>query len=264
MKKSIRFTLLVIFILLIVCVVCVIWHPWTRTAAPNAESSAPVSSTGNVQDSSRPAESAELTSSAAESSALTAQPESSQPAENVSETSIAEGLVPEDQPDEPDLNFETSGQSYDDIMVNVLTCLLSKDMNALSSYVGSQGLRLSPTGICSESDVVLSADEVSSFFSLGSMSYGTYPGSGEDMYYAPDEYYSEYLYPSEFDFSVSSVAYNDAEDLAAVNGLVSNAKTVSYYYAPNIMEWQRLIFVYGAEGSGDALCAIIYQDLTTN
>ena len=69
---------------------------------------------------------------------------------------------------------------------------------------------------------------------------------------------------AEFDFSVSSVAYNDAEDLAAVNGLVSNAKTVSYYYAPNIMEWQRLIFVYGAEGSGDALCAIIYQDLSTN
>ena len=99
---------------------------------------------------------------------------------------------------------------------------------------------------------------------MGTQSYGTYPGSGEDIYLTSNEYYDRYLVPAGFDFSAASVSYNDAGDLDAVSGYVQDPKTVSYKYTPNVMEWKRIILVYGSEGSGDVLCGVIYQDVTTN
>ena len=181
-----------------------------------------------------------------------------------SDSELVSDLVSEDQPDAPNLNYETSGSSYDDIMVNVLTCLLTKDTATLSEYVGTLGLRLSPTGSAATNDVVLSASQVVNFFDLGTQDYGIYPGSGETIRLTPSEYYNKYLVPTDFDFSLAVVSYNDANDIAAASTVFENPKTVSYEYTPNVMEWKRLIVVYCSEGAGDVLCGMIYQDVTTN
>ena len=253
MKKSIKMSLLVVLILIIACTVVVLWSPWKKQQSASSQSSLVSSSY------SAPLSSAPESLSSSESSAL---PESSAAD---SDSSLASGLNPEDQPDSPDLNFKPSGVSYDDIMINVLTCLLSRDMSSFASYVGSQGLRLSPTGSMTEQDIVLSADEVAEFFQLDSKIYGTYPGSGETIRCTPEEYYTRYLAPSDFNFSAATTAYNDAADLETAAGFVSNPKTVSYEYSPSAMEWMRLIMVYANDGDrGDVLCGIVYLDLTTD
>ena len=263
MKKNIKLSLITILILIIVCTIVVIWNPCQANKAEDSSSSSLASSQLTESSSSL----VNVNSSIViESSILLESSVADVESSNTAESSFADisGLVPEDQPDDPDLNFEASGSSYDDIMVNVLTCLLTKDTQALSGYVGSQGLRLSPTGIATGADVILSADELSNFFSMGTQSYGTYPGSGEDIYLTSNEYYDRYLVPAGFDFSAASVSYNDAGDLDALSGYVQDPKTVSYKYTPNVMEWKRIILVYGSEGSGDVLCGVIYQDVTTN
>ena len=261
MSKNIRRSLLIVLFLIIICTVVVVWNPMKENKSSNASSDGSSSLT-NSAASSLPADSS---LALIESSALF---ESSALLENSFdlETSTLEisDLIPEDQPDDPNLNYEASGSSYDDIMVNVLTCLLSKDMASLSEYVGSSGFRLAPTGSFSGADVVLSASELSDFFSLNAQSYGTYPGSGESIYMTPDEYYKCYMVPDSFDFSAASVSYNDATDINTVSGYVDDPKTVSYRFSPSAMDWKRLIIVYCSEGSSDVLCGIIYQDVTTN
>lgn len=255
MGKNIKLSLIVVTVLIIICAVVVVWNPW-KEEAPTVSASSDGSLSSSLPESSAFESSLAGDSSLAESSASLSVP--------VSDSSLVNQPVIEDQPDEPNLNFETSGSSYSDIMVNVLTCILSKDMQSLSQYVGSAGLRLSPTGQAVDADVVLSASQVADFFSLGSQSYGVFPGSGESIYLSPTEYYNRYLMPEDFDFASATVSYNDEADLAAAGNLVSDPKTVSYYYSPNVMEWKQLIMVYGSEGSGDVLCALIYRDATTD
>ncbi len=262
MRKNIKLSLIIVLILIIVCTLVVIWNPWRKNQNNDSSSSSPDSSLKGENsslvtdvDHSVPFESSMIfeSSAAVESS-------------DTADSSFADisDLIPEDQPDDPNLNFETSGSSYDDIMINVLTCLLTQDTASLSDYIGDQGFRLSPTGTATSADVILSANELTDFFSMNSQSYGTYPGSGEDIYLTPSEYYAKYIVPSSFDFTTASVLYNDVNDLEAVAGFVADPKTVSYKYSPSVMEWKRIIVVYGSEGNGDVLCGIIYQDATTN
>lgn len=256
MRKSIKLSLVIVLILIAVCTLVVVLHPLKDQLSASSNSSGSGLVSSSLSSSAGSSLSAGSQIESGDSAGISASSESS--------IDLSSDLTTADQPDTPDLNFETSGSSYDDIMINVLTCILRQDMTTLSSYVGSQGLRLSPTGYAMDSDVILSASELESFFSLGSMTYGTYPGSGEAIQCTPDEYYDKFISPAGFDYAASMVRYNDANDLAALNGLVSNPKTISYDYAPNVMEWMRLILVYTSEGSGDVLCGIIYQDMTTN
>ena len=183
--------------------------------------------------------------------------------EGGSEASSESSITDEDLPDDPDLQFETSDSYYDDINVKVLTAVLSQDFETLSEYVGDAGLRLSPMGEASENDVILSASEVSSFFSRSSEMYGIYLGSGGAIRMMPDEYYRTFINPDAFDFTLASALYDDAEDLAAAAAFGSDLHTVGYHYVPNVMEWQNVIFVYQRSGERDWLVGIIYQDLTT-
>ncbi len=245
------------------------------TAETSAETSG--SSEGSSEGSGA-AESSNSSESASESSSETSSEASS---ESSSETSDASGegqasegeggseassessITDEDLPDDPDLQFETSDSYYDDINVKVLTAVLSQDFETLSEYVGDAGLRLSPMGEASENDVILSASEVSSFFSRSSEMYGIYLGSGGAIRMMPDEYYRTFINPDAFDFTLASALYDDAEDLAAAAAYGSDLHTVGYHYVPNVMEWQNVIFVYQRSGERDWLVGIIYQDLTT-
>lgn len=264
MRKNIKYSLLIVLILIILCGIVVVLNPLKDAVKNDSNSFSDLSNISLTSSSFADIESSTLTETSylIESSVSIETIESS----ILVESSLSEysDLIPEDQPDEPNLNFEISGSSFDDIMVNVLTSLLSKDTVTLSTYVGSTGFRLAPTGCFAPNDVVLSADELSSFFSLAAQSYGTYPGSGETIYLTPDEYYDHYLIPTGFDFSAATVSYNDVADINAVSGYVDDPKTVSYRFSPDIMEWKRLIIVYTTEDSGDVLCGMIYQDVTTN
>ena len=276
MRKNIKRSLIFVFVLIIVCTVVVVLNPMQlkHDSTASSGSSETVSDDGSSAAADEMAadmstagsltseESSVLESSVLESSTAVKDDTSAQASQVDSE--LISGLVPEDQPDTPDLNYETSGSSYDDIMVNVLTCLLSRDTASLAEYVGASGLCLSPTGTAVASDVILSSAQVAAFFDQGTQTYGTYPGSGEKIRLSAEEYYNSYIVPSSFDFSTAVVSYNDAADIAAASAMFSNPKTVSYEYTPNVMEWQRLIMVYCSEGTGDVLCGIIYQDVTTN
>lgn len=271
MRKSIKRSLIFVFILIAACTLVVVLNPM-QLKHTSSTSSNSLSSTTNVISSEVAEESVEEESSADSlTSAESSVTESSNEPQNsdfmqssVVESELISDLIPEDQPDTPDLNYETSGSSYDDIMVNVLTCLISRDTVSLSEYVGASGLCLSPTGTAVSSDVVLSSSQVASFFDIGTKIYGTYPGSGEKIQLSAEDYYNSYLVPTGFDFGSAVVSYNDAADIAAASSMFADVKTVSYEYAPNVMEWQRLIMVYCSEGDSDVLCGIIYQDVTTN
>ena len=263
MKNSTKLTITVIIILLIVCAIIIIWSPWGRENLASSDDSDLLNS--QIVSDSDSSDLLGYESSGAESMPTT---ESSMlQYENSSGTessNITGAGVPEDSPGDPNFNFETSGSSYDDIMINVLTSLLSKDMATLSTYVGSKGLRLVPTGAVNNHDVTLSADEVANFFSRPSQSYGTYAGSGNTITCTPDEYYNTFLMPDGFDFSAANVTYNEAAHIQAASNIAASPKTVAYYYAPNVMEWKRIIMVYDTEGDRDVLCGIIYQDASTD
>ena len=247
----------------------------SSSSSLTAETSESLESSSEESDA---AESSNSSESASESSSETSSEASS---ESSSETSDASGegqasegeggseassessITDEDLPDDPDLQFETSDSYYDDINVKVLTAVLSQDFETLSEYVGDAGLRLSPMGEASENDVILSASEVSSFFSRSSEMYGIYLGSGGAIRMMPDEYYRTFINPDAFDFTLASALYDDAEDLAAAAAYGSDLHTVGYHYVPNVMEWQNVIFVYQRSGERDWLVGIIYQDLTT-
>lgn len=154
--------------------------------------------------------------------------------------------------------------SYDEIMVDVLTEILGQHFDELAAHVGSQGLRLSPTGVQTADDVVLSSSEVASFLSGSSRSYGISPGSGQSLELTPSEYYSRYMYPDGFDFANAVTAYNDEADLALCTQ-TSDPETVSFYYSANAIEWKKIILVFTAESSdSDVLCGIIYKDQSSN
>lgn len=180
--------------------------------------------------------------------------ESSSDSSREAETSDAPGQV--------ELSIVTPGQSFDDINTNVLTCLLTKDMAGLSDYVAAGGLTLCPTGTSSPKDLTLSRTDVADFFDGVTRTYGSYSGSGYGITMTPDQYYSKYMVPSNFDFSASVTAYDDASDLEAAGGLGDH--TISYYYAPDPVGWMKVILVYQTqEGQNDALRAVIYRDTTT-
>ena len=271
MNKTIKRSLIFVFILIVVCTIVVVLNPMQLKQDSSASSDLPPmdSSVFSVLDSDDMLEedsaidSLPADESSSSDSSIDVQ-DSAADQSSAIDSELISDLIPEDQPDTPDLNYETSGSSYDDIMVNVLTCLLSRDTASLSEYVGTSGLCLSPTGTAASSDVIFSAAQVADFFSQGTQTYGTYPGSGEKIRLTAEEYYNTYLVPVGFDFSTAFVSYNDAADIAAASALFPDAKTISYEYAPNVMEWQRLIMVYCSEGSGDVLCGVIYQDVTTN
>lgn len=207
-------------------------------------------------------------SSSAESSETSASSETSESSgaggSSGNESSSNSSISEEDLPDKPDPQFETSEAYFDDINVKVLTAVLSRDFDTLSGYVGDAGLRLCPMGEPGVEDITLSASEVSGFFSRGSEMYGIYPGSGNPIRMMPDEYYQTFINPDSFDFTSCTTLYDDADDLSAASAFGSDLHTVGYHYAPNIMEWQNVIFVYQRDGERDLLVGIIYQDMTTN
>lgn len=184
--------------------------------------------------------------------------------EEDSGTSDTEQASSDDDEDLPETDpyFETEGDSFDDIMVQVLSALLSADFGSLSDYVGEEGLRLSPMGAFLEDDIILSSNEVSEFLSMDEQKFGVYRGSGNAIRMTPVEYYNKFICPSDFDFSQTSVYIDDDEDMEAAGW--GDIHTVRYTYEPNVMEWQDVIMVYRESDGRDYLVGIIHRDVTTN
>lgn len=202
---------------------------------------------------------------AEDSSAETASSE--EEAEESSDSSSTETSAENSDTDEEDLPdtdpyFETEGDSFDDIMIKVLSALISADFDSLSDYVGGEGLRLSPMGAFLEDDIVLTSNEVADYLSMDTMRYGIYRGSGNAIRMTPVEYYNKFICPSDFDFSETSIYIDDEEDLEAAGW--GDIHTVRYTYEPNVMEWQDVIMVYRENGGRDYLIGIIHRDVTTN
>ena len=139
------------------------------------------------------------------------------------------------------------------------------NMSEIAPYVGSQGLRLCPTGILASADVTLSREELENFMSLDTMSYGVSATSGKDLILTPAEYLTNYISPVNMDFAASKTLTDDEEDLSLVTE-ISGARTVSFYDTPSVIEWHKVILVFSNEDTptgGYVLRAIIYKDMTT-
>jgi hypothetical protein len=208
--------------------------------------------------------------------------EASQPAESASEQDSEETESSDESSSEESSSEESSAESsqaeessaeevdlpyyyYADEVPGILSELTMGNASALAKYVGSDGLRLSPTGILADSDVILSREEVENFMSMSVTNYGTNASSGQALILSPAEYFTKYISPVDLDFAAAKTLDNDPEDLKLAES-ISGARTISFYYAPSSMEWRKIILVFSQEGTptgGDALRAIIYKDMTT-
>lgn len=238
-----------------------------RSSGPSGSSSQalPGGTTSESASASSNTSSDAETLSQAESSATSSQIESSLsgPADSsLEEVSLPASMDGDADPGEPQPNFSESGSTYEDIMVNVMTCLLSQDFSTLAGYVGENGLELSPMGSLKDTDVTLTAGDTAMFLESGVQNFGTYEGTGDAIMMDGDTYYHTYMIPSTFDFASSTTSYDDPADLALC-GTLTDIHTVSYYYAPDPVGWMKMILVYQTENGGDKLRAVIYQDTTT-
>ena len=208
--------------------------------------------------SSEPTESLEESSEGivSESSELS---ESAENTEETSEESSEESTG--DSAEELDIPY----YYYTDIVPNILSAIEMGNMADIAVYVGSDGLRLCPTGVMADADVILSHEDVENFMDLPTMSYGVSPSSGKDLILTPEEYLTQYISPVNMDFAAAKTLTDDEEDLSLASA-VSGARTVSFYDTSGIIEWHKVILVFSSEGTptgGYVLRAIIYQDIAT-
>lgn len=161
--------------------------------------------------------------------------------------------------------YEPSGGSYDQILVNVLSALLSDDYNTLAEYVSADGLRLCPMGAPLSTDVILSKEAAAAFPDRDSTLFGYRRGSGNAIYMTGSEYCRTFICPENFDFSAASVYYDAGDDLSLAENIADGTvHTVRYTYEQSIMEWQDIVLVFVTEGEQDKLAAIMHRDATTH
>lgn len=188
--------------------------------------------------------------------------ELSESAENTEETSEESS---EESTGESAEELDIPYYYYTDIVPNILSAIEMGNMADIAVYVGSDGLRLCPTGVMADADVILSHEDVENFMDLPTMSYGVSPSSGKDLILTPEEYLTQYISPVNMDFAAAKTLTDDEEDLSLASA-VSGARTVSFYDTSGIIEWHKVILVFSSEGTptgGYVLRAIIYQDIAT-
>lgn len=205
--------------------------------------------------------SSELSNGSEESDAADAAEETE--SENGSSESSSEEADSEEDASVP--YYEPVGGSYDQILVNVLSALLSDDYGTLAEYVSEEGLRLCPMGAALSTDVILSKDGVTAFPERDSTLFGYRRGSGNAIYMTGSEYCHTFICPDDFDFSAASVYYDAGDDLSLAESFLSGTvHTVRYTYEPNIMDWQDIVLVFVTEDDHDSLAAIMHRDATTH
>ena len=226
-----------------------------------------------------PSQAEEASEESIEEGSVSEEELSSEPTESLEESS--EGIVSEsselsESMDNSDESSEQSSEEsseeldipyyyYTDIVPNILSAIEMGNMADIAVYVGSDGLRLCPTGVMEDADVILSHEDVENFMDLPTMSYGVSPSSGKDLILTPEEYLTQYISPVNMDFAAAKTLTDDEEDLSLASA-VSGARTVSFYDTSGIIEWHKVILVFSSEGTptgGYVLRAIIYQDIAT-
>ena len=197
--------------------------------------------------------------------------ESSEETEEISENSEEESSEEESSEESSEESEESSEDSYvpyyyyTDIVPNILSSIEMGRISDLADYVGSEGLRLCPTGILAGTDVTLSRDDVRNFMDLPTMNYGVSATSGKTLVLTPAEYLTSYISPVNMDFAAAKTLTDDEEDLSLVTDIPS-ARTVSFYDTPSVIEWHKVILVFSDDNTptgGYVLRAIIYKDMTT-
>ena len=191
--------------------------------------------------------------------------ESSELSESTENTEETTGESSEESSEESTEELDIPYYYYTDIVPNILSAIEMGNMADIAVYVGSDGLRLCPTGVMADADVILSHEDVENFMDLPTMSYGVSPSSGKDLILTPEEYLTQYISPVNMDFAAAKTLTDDEEDLSLASA-VSGARTVSFYDTSGIIEWHKVILVFSSEGTptgGYVLRAIIYQDIAT-
>ncbi|MBQ1368366.1 MAG: hypothetical protein IIY45_09830, partial [Firmicutes bacterium] len=160
-----------------------------------------------------PSQAEEASEESIEEESVSEEELSSEPTESLEESS--EGIVSESSElsESAENTEETTGESseesseestgesaeeldipyyyYTDIVPNILSAIEMGNMADIAVYVGSDGLRLCPTGVMADADVILSHEDVENFMDLPTMSYGVSPSSGKDLILTPEEYLTQ-------------------------------------------------------------------------
>jgi len=164
-------------------------------------------------------------------------------------------------------------QTVIDRASEVIQVLKDQDFITLSAYIHPvDGLRFSPYAFVSDSDVVLSADEVADILADSrSFTWGLYSGSGESISLSFMGYYSQFIYDVDF----ANAPKMDLNHRLGVSTSMDNifefypsAKMVEFYFPgfdPQFdgMDWRSLRLVFTQHDSIWYLVGIVHDQWTT-
>lgn len=159
------------------------------------------------------------------------------------------------------------------VALDVVTALKNKDMNALASYVHSNGVRFSPYGhVDVQNDLQFSASQLSSLLSSTQVyQWGVYDGSGDPIQLTFQDYFDRFVYDVDFanpHMIGNNVVVGTGNMINNIQQVYSNSSFIEFHFTGfdpqyNGMDWRSLRLVFEQENGQWKLVGIIHDEWTT-
>ncbi|EMT44909.1 hypothetical protein [Anoxybacillus flavithermus] len=159
------------------------------------------------------------------------------------------------------------------VALDVVAALKNKDMNALASYVHSNGLRFSPYGhVDVQNDLQFSASQLSSLLSSTQVyQWGVYDGSGDPIQLTFQDYFDRFVYDVDFanpHMIGNNVVVGTGNMINNIQQVYSNSSFIEFHFTGfdpqyNGMDWRSLRLVFEQENGQWKLVGIIHDEWTT-
>ncbi|MGG6432802.1 FtsB family cell division protein [Anoxybacillus sp. D401a] len=159
------------------------------------------------------------------------------------------------------------------VALDVVAALKNKDMNALASYVHSNGVRFSPYGhVDVQNDLQFSASQLSSLLSSTQVyQWGVYDGSGDPIQLTFQDYFDRFVYDVDFanpHMIGNNVVVGTGNMINNIQQVYSNSSFIEFHFTGfdpqyNGMDWRSLRLVFEQENGQWKLVGIIHDEWTT-
>ncbi len=159
------------------------------------------------------------------------------------------------------------------VALDVVAALKNKDMNALASYVHSNGVRFSPYGhVDVQNDLQFSVSQLSSLLSSTQVyQWGVYDGSGDPIQLTFQDYFDRFVYDVDFanpHMIGNNVVVGTGNMINNIQQVYSNSSFIEFHFTGfdpqyNGMDWRSLRLVFEQENGQWKLVGIIHDEWTT-
>nr|WP_255573408.1 bZIP transcription factor [Anoxybacillus sp. ST4] len=159
------------------------------------------------------------------------------------------------------------------VALDAVTALKNKDMNALASYVHSNGVRFSPYGhVDVQNDLQFSASQLPSLLSSTQVyQWGVYDGSGDPIQLTFQDYFDRFVYDVDFanpHMIGNNVVVGTGNMINNIQQVYSNSSFIEFHFTGfdpqyNGMDWRSLRLVFEQENGQWKLVGIIHDEWTT-